>query len=67
MSCTGCGPGGRALDWGSRGRKFESCHSDTRKAAWNHLFLRFYAVFFLVFFTLYHVTKDHHVAVNGLI
>ena len=25
---TGCGSGGRALDWGSRGRKFKSCHSD---------------------------------------
>ena len=25
---SGCSSGGRTLDWGSRGRKFESCHSD---------------------------------------
>lgn len=25
---SGCGAVGSALDWGSRGRKFKSCHSD---------------------------------------
>ena len=25
---TGCSAVGSALDWGSRGRKFKSCHSD---------------------------------------
>ena len=25
---SGCGAAGSALDWGSRGRKFKSCHSD---------------------------------------
>ena len=25
---TGCSAGGSALDWGSRGRRFKSCHSD---------------------------------------
>ena len=27
---TGCGAVGSALDWGSRGRKFKSCHSDQK-------------------------------------
>ncbi len=25
---SGCGAVGSVLDWGSRGRKFKSCHSD---------------------------------------
>ena len=28
---SGCGAAGSALDWGSRGRKFKSCHSDHQK------------------------------------
>ena len=27
---SGCSAAGSALDWGSRGRKFKSCHSDHR-------------------------------------
>ena len=27
---SGCGAAGSALDWGSRGRKFKSCHSDQK-------------------------------------
>ena len=27
---SGCGAVGSALDWGSRGRKFKSCHSDQK-------------------------------------
>ena len=29
---SGCSAAGSALDWGSRGRKFKSCHSDQKKA-----------------------------------
>ncbi len=28
---SGCGAAGSALDWGSRGRRFKSCHSDHEK------------------------------------
>ena len=31
LRTTGCGAVGSALDWGSRGRKFKSCHSDHQK------------------------------------
>ena len=27
---SGCGAAGSALDWGSRGRRFKSCHSDQK-------------------------------------
>ena len=29
----GCSSGGRTLDWGSRGRRFKSCHSDFRRSS----------------------------------
>jgi hypothetical protein len=28
---TGCSADGSAREWGSRGRKFDSCHSDHKK------------------------------------
>ena len=31
-NASGCGAAGSALDWGSRGRKFKSCHSDHEKS-----------------------------------
>ncbi len=30
---SGCSSGGRTLDWGSRGRRFKSCHSDFRRSS----------------------------------
>ena len=30
MNVSGCGAAGSALDWGSRGRRFKSCHSDQK-------------------------------------
>ncbi len=30
---SGCGAAGSVLDWGSRGRRFKSCHSDQKKAS----------------------------------
>ena len=32
FTASGCGAAGSALDWGSRGRKFKSCHSDHKNA-----------------------------------
>ncbi len=40
----GCSAGGSALDWGSRGRRFKSCHSDQ-----NRLKSRFQAGFLMSF------------------
>ena len=37
---SGCGAAGSALDWGSRGRKFKSCHSDHVEAKFT--LLRFF-------------------------
>ena len=31
LTTSGCGAAGSALDWGSRGRRFKSCHSDHRQ------------------------------------
>ena len=30
FSLSGCSAGGSALDWGSRGRRFKSCHSEEK-------------------------------------
>ena len=38
---TGCSAAGSVLDWGSRGRRFKSCHSDQE----NRLFRKKLAVF----------------------
>lgn len=40
---SGCGAVGSALDWGSRGRKFKSCHSDHKDS---FLAVLFYFAFY---------------------
>ena len=43
FSLSGCSAGGSALDWGSRGRRFKSCHSE-EKALWRKLYKAFFTV-----------------------
>jgi hypothetical protein len=45
---SGCGAVGSALDWGSRGRKFKSCHSDQKGQLFGCPFL------FCFLFSAYH-------------
>ena len=41
---SGCSAAGSALDWGSRGRKFKSCHSDQKKSTcYCKCFFQFYS------------------------
>ena len=37
---SGCGAVGSVLDWGSSGRKFKSCHSDTDYQAFTKFLCR---------------------------
>ena len=48
---SGCSAAGSALDWGSRGRKFKSCHSDFKKQRNSNEFRCFFTLLNLVGFS----------------
>ena len=66
---SGCSAAGSALDWGSRGRKFKSCHSDHVVASYISLATIFYRLALIPLLLLLSETDHAQVAcsvVNAL-